>query len=137
MSLRTPNALCRAVGAALAVTAAAAAAQPPAATVTPLRTQPLIGIDGKEGTMLVVEYAPGVASAAHRHNANTCVYVLEGSVIMQVSGGELLTLAAGQTFYETPSDVHAVSRNASDTEPARILVFMVKDVGAPATVPAN
>jgi quercetin dioxygenase-like cupin family protein len=114
-------------------------AQPaaPAAKVTPLLTKPLAGIDGKEGLMLTVEYPPGVSSAAHRHNANTFVYVLEGSVVMQVAGGPALTLTAGQTFYEAPSDVHTVSRNASDSKPAKILVLLVKDVGAPATLPAN
>ena len=119
--------------------AVTAGAQPPtpAAKVTPLLTKPLAGIDGKEGVMVVVEYPPGVASAAHRHNANTFVYVLEGSVVMQVAGGPARTLTAGQTFYESPSDVHTVSRNASDSKPAKILVLLVKDVGAPVTLPAN
>jgi quercetin dioxygenase-like cupin family protein len=108
-----------------------------AAKVTPLLTKPLAGIDGKEGLMVVVEYPPGVASAAHRHNANTFVYVLEGSVVMQVAGGAEMTLTAGQTFYESPSDVHTVSRNASNSKPAKILVLLVKDVGAPVTLPAN
>ena len=108
-----------------------------AAKVTPLLAKPLVGIDGKEGVMLTVEYPPGVASAAHRHNANTFVYVLEGSVVMQVAGGELVTLTEGQTFYESPSDIHSVSRNASDTQRAVIVVLLVKDIGAPATVPAG
>ena len=114
-------------------------AQPaaPAAKVTPLLTKPLAGIDGKEGLMVVVVYPPGVASAAHRHNANTFVYVLEGAVVMQVAGGAEMTLTAGQTFYESPSDVHTVSRNASDSKPAKILALLVKDVGAPVTLPAN
>ena len=114
-------------------------AQPavPAAKVTPLLTKPLAGIDGKESLMLIVEYPPGVASAAHRHNANTFVYVLEGSVVMQVAGGPEMTLTAGQTFYESPSDVHSVSRNASDSKPAKILVMLVKDIGAPVTVPVK
>jgi quercetin dioxygenase-like cupin family protein len=117
-----------------AVLAQAAASS---AKVTPLLTKPLAGIDGKEGLMVVVEYPPGVASAAHRHNANTFVYVLEGSVVMQVAGGAETTLTAGQTFYESPSDVHTVSRNASNSKPAKILVLLVKDVGAPVTLPAN
>ena len=124
----------------LAVLPGAVCAQPPAAAsakVTPLLTKPLAGIDGKEGLMVVVEYPPGVASAAHRHNANTFVYVLEGSVVMQVAGGKEITLTAGQTFYESPSDVHTVSRNASDSKPAKILVLLVKDVGAAVTLPAN
>ena len=121
----------------LAEPAGAQAPAAPSAKVTPLLTKPLAGIDGKEGLMVVVEYPPGVASAAHRHNANTFVYVLEGSVVMQVAGGQEMTLTAGQTFYESPSDVHTVSRNASDSKPAKILVLLVKDVGAPVTLPAN
>jgi quercetin dioxygenase-like cupin family protein len=123
----------------LAAVSGTAVAQAPAASakVAPLLTKPLAGIDGKEGVMLTVEYPPGVASAAHRHNANTFVYVLEGSVVMQVAGGPELTLTAGQTFYESPSDIHSVSRNASNSKPAKILVMMVKNVGAPATIPVN
>jgi len=116
-----------------------AAAQPAAssAQVTPLLTQPLMGVPGKEGVMLTVEYPPGAESPPHRHNASTFVYVLEGAVEMQVEGGERVTLEAGQTFYESPTDIHSVSRNASDTEPARILVFLVKEEGAPITVPVQ
>lgn len=87
--------------------------------------------------MVVVEYPPGVASSPHRHNAFTFVYVLEGSVTMQVKGGAAVTLGPGETFYESPDDIHSVSKNASDTKPAKILVFFVKDKGAPASVPAN
>jgi quercetin dioxygenase-like cupin family protein len=113
------------------------ASAPPATSATTLTTRPLIGIPGKEGMMLTVDFPPGAGSPPHRHNANTFVYVLEGSVVMQVAGGEEVTLRAGQTFYESPSDVHTVGRNASQTEPARILVFFVKDVGAPAALPAK
>ncbi|MCH8072528.1 MAG: cupin domain-containing protein [Proteobacteria bacterium] len=90
-------------------------------------------IEGREAVVLEVEYPPGVASASHRHNAHTFVYVLEGTVVMQVAGGEQQTLVAGQTFYESPDDVHTVSRNASDTEPAKILVFFIKMKDAPAS----
>jgi quercetin dioxygenase-like cupin family protein len=117
------------------VAAAAAAAQE--AKVTPLMTKELSGIPGKEGTMVTVEYPPGGSSAEHRHNAHTFVYVLEGAVVMQVKGGKEVTLGPGQTFYESPEDVHVVSRNASTTKPARFLVFFVKEKGAPATVPAK
>ena len=102
----------------------------------PLLTKDLMGIPGKEGVMLTVEYAPGQASASHRHNASTFVYVLEGNVVMQVKGGKEMTLGPGETFYESPEDIHVVSRNASATKPARILVFFVKDKGAPASVRA-
>jgi len=94
-------------------------------------------IEGREAVVLEVEYPPGVASASHRHNAHTFVYVLEGTVVMQVAGGEPQTLVAGQTFYESPDDVHTVSRNASGTEPAKILVFFIKKIGAPASEPAD
>ena len=112
-------------------------AAPPATKATPLMTRPLAGLPGKEAVMLTVEFAPGADSPPHRHNANTLVYVLEGSVIMQVAGGPLTTLRAGDTFYESPSDVHAVARNASTTEPARLLVVFVKDEGAPASMPVK
>jgi quercetin dioxygenase-like cupin family protein len=107
------------------------------AKVTPLMSKDLAGIAGKEGTMNVIEYPPGGTSAQHRHNAHTFVYVLEGSVVMQVKGGKEVTLGPGQTFYESPDDIHTVSKNASKTAPAKFLVFFVKDKGAPATVPAK
>ena len=94
-------------------------------------------IDGREAVVLEVVYPPGAASASHRHNAHTFVYVLEGTVEMQVAGGELKKLTAGQMFYETPNDIHSVSRNASATEPAKILVFAIKMKDAPASVPAG
>lgn len=108
-----------------------------AATVKPLLTQVLPDLKGKEVMMLTVEYPPGGVSGAHRHNANTFVYVLEGSIVMQVEGGTQVTLTPGQTFYESPTDIHSVSRNASATERAKFLVFFVKDQGAPATSPAK
>jgi len=104
--------------------------------VTPLMAKDL-GIAGNEADMLTVEYAPGASSAEHRHHAHTFVYVLEGSVVMQVKGGKEVTLGPGQTFYESPEDIHTVSRNASRTQPAKFLVFFVKDKGAPATLPAK
>ncbi len=107
------------------------------AKATPLLTKDLMGIAGKEGVMLTVEYAPGQSSASHRHNASTFVYVLEGSVVMQVKGGKPMTLGVGETFFETPEDIHVVSRNASDTKPAKLLVFLVKEKGAAASMPAT
>jgi quercetin dioxygenase-like cupin family protein len=107
--------------------------------VTPLMAQPLPGFSGpeKEGSVAIVEFPPGTSSAAHRHNAHVFVYVLEGSLVMQVKGGQEVTLKAGETFYEKPDDIHVVSKNASTTAPAKILTFFVKDKGAPTTVPAN
>ena len=107
------------------------------ANVTPLFSKDLANLPGKEGLMLMVEYPPGSADPIHRHNANAFVYVLEGSIVMQVRGGKEVTLTTGQTFYEGPDDVHVVGRNASQTKPAKFVVFMVKDNGAPAVVPAN
>ena len=121
----------------LAAATAAATAAAQEAKVTPLMTQELAGIGGKEGTMAMVEYAPGGLDAAHRHNAYVFVYVLEGAVVMQVKGGKEVTLGPGQTFYESPEDVHTVSRNASTTQPAKFLAFFVKQKGAPITVPAK
>ena len=107
------------------------------AVVTPLMTKELAGLPGKESLMITVQYGPGQSSTVHRHNAHTFVYVLEGSVVMQVKGGEQLTLSPGQPFYEGPDDIHTVSRNASTTKPAKFLVLFVKNKGAPVTVPAQ
>ena len=107
------------------------------AKVTSLMSKDLAESPGKEVLMITVEYAPGGSDPIHRHNAHAIVYVLEGSVVMQVKGGQQVTLTPGQTFYEGPDDVHVVDRNASDTKPAKFLVFMIKDKGAPALVPAE
>ena len=125
------------VAATLTANAADQKSSAPPAAVKPLFTKSLPDIAGKEVMMLTVEYPPGGASAAHRHDANTFVYVLEGAIVMGVEGGQEATVNAGETFYESPTDVHTVSRNASATQPAKFLVFFVKDVGAPATRPVK
>jgi quercetin dioxygenase-like cupin family protein len=102
--------------------------------VTPLMSEVLTDISGKEGLMLTVEYPPGGSSPIHRHNAHAFLYVLEGSIVMQVKGGKEVTLTPGQTYYESPNDIHAVGRNASTTVPAKFLVVLVKDNGAPPVV---
>jgi quercetin dioxygenase-like cupin family protein len=107
------------------------------AKVTDLFSKDLPNIPGKEGLMLIVDYPPGSVDPIHRHNANAFVYVLEGSIVMQVRGGKEVTLTPGQTFYEWPDDVHVVGRNASKTKPAKFVLLMVKDKGAPVLVPAN
>jgi len=104
------------------------------ATVTPLMSEVLTDISGKEGLMLTVEYPPGASDPIHRHNEHAFLYVLEGSVVMQVKGGKQVTLTPGQTFYEGSNDIHIVGRNASNTEPAKFVVFLVKDKGAPPLV---
>jgi len=105
--------------------------------VTSLMSKDLTENPGKEALMITVEHAPGGSNAIHRHNAQAFVYVLEGSVVMQVKGGQQVTLTPGQTFYEGPNDVHVVDRNASSTQPAKFLVVLIKDKGAPALVPAE
>jgi quercetin dioxygenase-like cupin family protein len=107
------------------------------AAVTPLMTKDLPDIPGKEALMITVAYPPGGTDPAHRHNADTFVYVLEGSVIMQVKGGKPDTLKAGETFYEGPEDIHVVSRSASSTEPAKLLVLLLKKKGAPVLMPVK
>ena len=107
------------------------------AKVTPLIAKNLTGIPGKEAMLVSVEYAPGQSGTVHRHNAHVFVYVLEGSIVMQVKGGKQVTLEQGQTFYETPEDIHVVGKNASATKPAKFLAFFVKDEGAPATAPVH
>jgi quercetin dioxygenase-like cupin family protein len=108
-----------------------------AENVTPLLAKDLIGLAGKQGMMLTVEYEPGASSTKHRHDAHVFVYVLEGSVIMQVEGGKAVTLGPGETFYESPKDVHSVSKNASATKSAKFLVFIVKDKEKPPVLPAK
>jgi len=111
--------------------------QAPHAVVTSLTSKDLPEFPGKEALMIVVEYPPGSVDPIHRHNAHAFVYVLEGSVIMQVKGGKEVTLTPGQTFYEGPEDVHVVGRNASTTNPAKFVVFFIKNKGAPALVPVQ
>ena len=107
------------------------------AKVTSLMSKNLTENPGKEVLMITVEHAPGGSNAIHRHNAQAFVYVLEGSVVMQLKGGQPVTLTPGQTFYEGPDDVHFVDRNASSTQPAKFLVVLIKDKGAPAVVPVK
>lgn len=107
------------------------------AVVKPLLTEPLSGVPGKEVTVLTVEYLPGGASMPHRHDADVFVYVLEGAVVMQVDGKEPVTVRKGETFRESPKDIHRQSANASKTEPARFIVFVVKDQGKPVTRPLD
>ena len=105
--------------------------------VTPLMSKDLADYPGKEALMISVEHVPGGSSAIHRHNAHAFGYVLEGSIVMQLKGGEPVTLTAGQSFYEGPDDVHVIDRNASSTQPAKFLVVLIKDKGAPALVPVK
>jgi quercetin dioxygenase-like cupin family protein len=107
------------------------------AKVTQLLSKDLTDLPGKEGLMITVEYPPGSSDPVHRHNAHAFVYVLEGSIVMQVKGGKEVTLTPGQTFYEGPNDVHIVGRNASKTKAAKFVVFLVKDKGAPVLVPVK
>jgi quercetin dioxygenase-like cupin family protein len=116
------------------MTGTAMAQQP---KVTSLMSKDLTENPGKEVLVITVEHAPGGSSAVHRHNAHAFVYVLEGSVVMQLKGGQQVTLTPGQTFYEGPDDVHVVDRNASTTQPAKFLAFLIKDKGAPALVPVK
>jgi quercetin dioxygenase-like cupin family protein len=109
----------------------------PETKVNQIMSKDLTDISGKEGVMLTVEYPPGGSDPIHRHNAHAFVYVLEGSIVMQVRGGKETTLTPGQSFYEGPEDVHVVGRNASQTKPAKFVVFLMKDKGAPVQIPAK
>ena len=122
---------------ALLLSFAGSVAAQESAKVTSLMSRDLSDIPGKEGDMLIVEYPPGAVDPVHRHNANAFIYVLEGSVVMQVKGGEAVTLQSGQTFYEGPNDIHVVGRNASKTEPEKLLVVFVKNKGAPILTPVE
>ena len=112
---------------------------PPVAqeTITPLIAKDLAGVPGEEALTYTVEFPPGFSSPVHRHNAQVSVYMLEGSVVMQVKGQQELTLLPGQTFYEGPDDIHIVSRNASSTKPAKFLVFLIHKKGSPLVIPAE
>jgi quercetin dioxygenase-like cupin family protein len=107
------------------------------AKVTELLSKDLPNIPGKEGLMISVVYPPGASDPIHRHNAHGFIYVLEGAIVMQVRGGKEVMLSPGQTFYEGPDDIHVVGRNASKTKPAKFVVFLVKDKGAPVLIPTN
>ena len=107
------------------------------AQVRPLMSKDLPECPGKEGLMITVVYPPGASDPIHRHNAHAFVYVLEGSIVMQVKGGKQVTLTPGQSFYEGPNDIHAVGRNASTTKPAKFVVFLVKNKDAPVLIPVR
>jgi len=107
------------------------------AKVTELFSKDLTNLPGKEGLMITVDYPPGSVDPIHRHNAHAFVYVLEGTIVMQLRGGKEVTLTPGQTFYEGPNDVHVVGRNASKTKAAKFVVVLVKDKGAPVFLPTN
>jgi quercetin dioxygenase-like cupin family protein len=107
------------------------------AKVTEILAKHLSNIPGKEGVMITVVYPPRAADPIHRHNAHGFIYVLEGSIVMQIKGGKEVTLTPGQSFYEGPDDIHTVGRNASQTESAKFVVFLVKDIGAPVLIPVN
>jgi quercetin dioxygenase-like cupin family protein len=107
------------------------------AQVTQLMSKDLADFPGKEGLMITVVYPPGSSDPIHRHNAHAFVYVLEGSIVMQVKGGKEVTITPGQSFYEGPNDIHTVGRNASTTKPAKFIVILIKDKGAPVVLPVN
>jgi len=121
----------------LAACSAQSKPTPPAAIVTELMTKKLADYPGKEALMVTVVYPPGSVDPVHRHNAHAFVYVLEGSIVMGVRGGKTVTLTPGQTFYEGPTDVHTIGRNASQTKPAKFLVILLKDSHKPVAVPAT
>ena len=109
----------------------------PQAKVTPLTTEPLPEYPGKEVQMIVVDYPPGSVDPVHRHDAHAFVYVLDGSIVMGLNAGKEVTLHAGDTFHEGPDDVHTVGRNASSTKPAKFVVFLIKNKGAPVLTPVK
>jgi len=109
----------------------------PHAEVKELMLKEMPDLPGKEGLMLQVVYPPGSVDEVHRHDAHTFVYVLQGSIVMQLKGGEPVTLHPGETFYEGPNDVHLVGRNASDSKPAKFIVLLVKNKGAPVLTPVH
>ena len=137
----TPFARPKTIGAALLLTlissTGAAPADQPQITLAPLLKQELADLPGKEIVMVTVRYLPGGSSLPHRHDAHVFVYVLEGAFKTQIAGHDPVTLTVGQVFYESPQDIHQMSANASLTEPAKILVFWLKDKDKPLSRPAS
>ncbi|MBB3461313.1 cupin domain-containing protein [Rhizobium sp. BK377] len=125
------------VSASICLSGTLAVAADEAAKVTSLMSKDLPDYPGKEGLVLSVEYGPGGSSPIHKHEADVFAYVLEGSVVMQVKGGKEVTLSPGDTFYEGPSDIHLISRNASKTKPAKFIVVLVKKKDVPAVMPVK
>jgi len=125
------------LAASCALLAPPAVAAAPEVKVTPLTTEPLPEYPGKEVQMIMVEYPPGGYDPVHRHDAHGFIYVLEGTIIMGVKGGKEVALKPGQTFHEGPNDIHTVGRNASTTKPARFIVFLIKNQGAPILTPVK
>ena len=125
----------------IAIAACALAAQfalaAPPAEVKEIMSTPLTGIPGKEGLVLMVTYPPGGADEIHRHDAHAFVYVLEGSIVMQLRGAEPVTVNTGEGFYEGPNDVRSVGGSVSDSKPAKFVVFLVRNQGVPAVLPAK
>jgi len=119
------------------VMAASPAIAAPEASVTPVTTEPLPEYPGKEVQMIVVDYPPGAVDPVHRHDAHAFVYVLEGSIVMGVKGGKEVTLKPGDSFHEGPNDIHTVGRNASNSQPAKFVVFLIKKKGAPILTPVK
>ena len=113
------------------------AAAAPHAVVKELMTQDLPDIPGKEVLMITVDFPPGAVDPVHKHDAHAVVYVLEGSIVMGLKGGKEVTLTKGQTFYEGPNDIHTVGRNASNTQPARFVVTLIKPKNAPFFIPVS
>ena len=112
------------------------AAQPAAAGVQQIVTQPLADVPGREVRVLVIERAPGTASPPHRHPGHhTFGYVMEGTYEFAIDRGQPRLLEAGDTFYEPPTAVHSTSRNPSTDQRVKLLVFMVADQKNPTTVP--
>lgn len=126
-----------AIAASVSMSQWAPAAEQAQAEVKQLMTKELADLPGKEGMMITVTYPPGYVGAIHRHDAHAFVYVLEGSIVMQVKGGPEQTLGVGETYYENPADIHLVGRNASNTKPAKFVVVLVKNKGAPVTIPVR
>ena len=120
-----------------AIAQAAPSTTPPHAIVKTLMTKPLAQHPGEELVMISVEYPPGAVDPVHRHDAQAFVYVLEGTIVMQLQGGKAVTLKAGDTFYEGPEDIHTVGRNASKTKRAKFIVLLLKDKGKPVLTPVK
>ncbi len=124
-------------GAAMATVIATreAAAMPPQAKPIVQRDAPPVNLEGWQMTATEVSYGPGESSSRHRHPGFVCGYVLEGQYRFAVDGQKETVLSTGQMFFENPGDVHAVSGNASQSQPARILAIVFTKKGDPVSIP--
>jgi quercetin dioxygenase-like cupin family protein len=120
-----------------AIASAQTAGAAPQSSRKVLMTKDLADFPGKEALVYLIDYPPGTNNLPHRHDAHVFLHILSGQLNAQVKGGELTVLNPGDTYYESPNDIHIVSRNPSSTTPAKAILFMVHNKGAALSTPVK